>query len=108
MSNLLSFSSCYMAMSLLALSYFGHYRTVLQKAPSVNEQRFLLATGWLLLLASGWLCILADGVGYGLMVLLGLVTVCSLMIMMLISFRPAWLPVSMLLALIGGLIPLFG
>lgn len=107
MSNLLSFSSCYMAMSLLALSYFGHYRTVLQKVPSAKEQRLLLATGWLLLAASTWLCILADGVGYGLMVLLGLVAVCSLLIMMLISFRPAWLPVSMLMVLIGGLIPLF-
>lgn len=107
MSNLLSFSSCYMAMSLLALSYFGHYRAVLQKTPSVNEQRVLSGAGWLLLTASTWLCIMADGVGYGLLVLLGLVALCSLIIMMLISFRPAWLPVSMLFVLIGGLIPLF-
>lgn len=107
MNNLLAFSSSYVAMSLLALSYFGHYRTVLQQAPSVNRQRLLLAAGWLLLVVCTCLCISYDGVGYGLIVLFGLVAVSSLLIMMLLSFRPSWLLSSIFLMLCCGLLALF-
>lgn len=107
MNNLLAFSCSYVAMSLLALSYFGHYRTVLQQTPSVIRQRLLLTAGWVLLAVCSGLCILNDGVGYGLLVLFGLVAVCSLLIMMLLSFRPNRLLFSTYLMLFCGLLSLF-
>lgn len=97
--------ACFIAMGLLALSYFNHYRAVRKRPLKDTQARGFRTAGTLVLILCYWLASRDYGPAYASVLLLGWVCLSSIILIMLLSYKPHWLqpilPASTIVCLAG-------
>lgn len=99
------FALHYLALSLLALAMFGHFKEVFSRPVSTKQQVCCRLLGWGLLLLSFIYYCSELGISYGSIVFLGSLTAGALLVSMTLSFRAPSLPLLMVVSGVASLIP---
>ncbi|MFT5314179.1 MAG: hypothetical protein ACI8SK_000052 [Shewanella sp.] len=88
--SLLTFS--YLALGCMALAMFSHFRDSFKRSPSRAQSRGLYWTGWIILAASYYIGISYQGVAYGSILFIGILSFAGLLVILTASYRPRHLP----------------
>jgi len=88
MSVLLATFLCYAGLAVLALALDRHHYQVWRRTPSPKARLLLRTFGLSSLAASLAICIEGQGTGLGILAWLGLLTITSLLIALLFTYRP--------------------
>lgn len=96
---------CFIAMGLLALSYFNHHRAVRHRPLTYVQVRGFRTAGTAILVLCYGLASRHYGPAYASVLLLGWVCLSSIIIMVLLSYKPRWLqpilPASAIVCMLG-------
>jgi hypothetical protein len=90
------------ALTALCLAMPKHHAQVWQHEGSPGRRTLLRAAGWLALWLAAAICVVADGVGVGLVLWCALLTVAGSVVAWLLPYRPRWIPVLGVGALLAG------
>ena len=97
--------TCFIAIGLLALSYFSHHRAVRNRPLTDAQTRGFRTAGTATLVLCYWLASRHYGPAYASVLLLGWVCLSSIILVILLSYKPRWLqpilPASAVVCLLG-------